>query len=408
MSYPRRTRVTHRGLKQRMQQQSQPKNWGEEKCTFCDTPVAKDGSLTCKCSSKLVYREEPAPPASALRLYYALGNEHESWRDAVVAFDQLPIEDRAHWNEQAAADRKRFQLEKGAYNENLRLDEEILTDKEAEDECECGNGFDDIRVALQRRRCEQRWSRYRRDHHRFNTMVKATDQAVGPGSFHLFLSLPVEIRDQIYTHLFASASNGGGLRQWQLEYETTGPDPELRFTHLHPLDTRVLATSHQTYAESLDALYSNTCFVVDIARSSILPLFVQYPTGTMAPRPTAKIRRWHIQLTLTNLRHMDMILPQVVSLRDVMKQCDRLDEVRFTWLTVPHYWKEIGDLTKQYDGLLELFKEIRGVGRVIFTQRFSDKGACREPFWLDSCSDVQLASEDVREAVKASMEARVC
>ncbi|KAI4178877.1 MAG: hypothetical protein L6R41_008169, partial [Letrouitia leprolyta] len=326
------TYFTPLNWKERMQQ-PQPKIWGEEKCTFCDAPVAKDGSLTCNCSSKLVYREEPAPPASAIRLYYALGTKHESWVDALAAFDHLPAEDRAHWNKQAAADRKRFQQEKRAYNDNLRLDEEILTDKEAEDECECGNGFDDIRVALQRRRCEQRWSRYRRDHPRFNATVKATDQAVGPGTFHRFLDLPVEIRDQIYAHLFDGAGNGGGLRQWQLEYETTGPDPELRFTHLHPLDTRILATCHQIYAESLDALYSNTCFVVDIARSSIPPLFIQHPTGIVAPRPTAKIRRWHVQLTLTNLRHLDMIRPQVVALRDVMKQCDRLDEVRFTWLT---------------------------------------------------------------------------
>ncbi|KAL8941000.1 MAG: hypothetical protein Q9211_002005 [Gyalolechia sp. 1 TL-2023] len=379
--------------------------WGEEKCTFCDALVAKDGSLTCKCSSKLVYREEPAPPASAVRLYHIRENQHRDWSDAVSAFDRLPVEDRTYWNEQAAVDRKRFQLEKGAYNNNLRLDEEILTDKEAGDECDCGNGFDDIRVALQRRRCEQRWSRYRRDHPRFNSTVKATDHALGPGTFYRFLALPTEIRDQIYTHLFQTASNSRGLRQWQLEYETTGPDPELRFTHLHPLDTRIFATSHQIYAESLDALYSTGCFVVDIARSSILPLFIQNPTGTLAPRPTTKIKRWHIQLTLTNLRHKDMVLPQVVALRDVMKQCVRLDEVRFTWLTVPHYWEEIGDLIREYDAMLSLFKDVHGVGKVIYTENFSQQGACREPYWLDSCSSVHLASEDVRNAVKASMEA---
>ncbi|KAL9004423.1 MAG: hypothetical protein Q9188_002761 [Gyalolechia gomerana] len=383
----------------------QHKAWGEENCTWCDAPVAKDGSLTCKCSPKLVYREEPAPPASAVRLYYVRGNQDRNWIQAVSTFDHLPIADRTYWNEQAAADRKRFQLEKGAYNDNLRLDEEILTDEEAEDECDCRNGFDDIRVALQQRRCEQLWSRYRRDHPKFNTTVKATDQAVGPGSFHRFLALPVEIRNQIYSHLFQSASNSRGLRQWQLEYEARVTDPELRFSRLHPLDTRILATSHQTYAESLDALYSTGCFVVDIARSSILPLFVQDPTGTLAPRPTAKIRRWHIQLTLTNLSHKDMILHQVVALRDVMKQCVRLDEVRFTWLTVPHYWKEVGNLVEEYDAMLGLFKDVHGVGEVLYTEKFSEKGACREPYWLDSCSNVHLASEDVRKAVKASMEA---
>ncbi|KAL8721545.1 MAG: hypothetical protein Q9225_001799 [Loekoesia sp. 1 TL-2023] len=386
--------------------QLEHKAWGEEKCTFCNALVNKDGTLSCKCPSKLVYRKEPAPPASAIRLYYIRGTKHDTWSDAVEAFDCLSADDRKYWDEQAAADRKRFEQEKKAYNDILLLDEEIVTDKEAEEECECGNGWNDVRVALQRRRCEQQWSRYRRDHPRFNMTVKAMDHAVGPGSFDRFIDLPVEVRNQIYTYLFRSLSRSSGLRQWQLEFETDGPDPELRFTHLQPLDTRILATNCQIYAESLDILYSTGCFVVDIARASILPLFIQDPTGTSAPRPTAKIRRWHIQVKFNNSKHKDMILPQLVAVRDVMKQCVRLDEVRFTWLAVPEYWwKELQELVREYDAMLELFKGLHGVGEVVYTDKFSEDGPCRESRWLDASDNLHLASEDVRKAVKASMEA---
>lgn len=386
--------------------QLEHKPWGEEKCTFCNALVKKDGTLSCKCPSKLVYRKEPAPPASAIRLYYIRGTNHDTWSDAVNAFDHLSVDDRKYWDEQAAADRKRFEQEKRAYNDTLRLDEEIVTDEEAEEECECGNGWNDTRVALQRRRCEQQWSRYRRDHPRFNMTVKAMDHAIGPGSFHRFTDLPAEVRDQIYAFLFQSASRSNGLRQWQLEFETQGPDPELRFTQLQPLDTRILVSNRQIYGESLDVLYSTSCFVVDIARASTLPLFIQDPTGTAAPRPTAKIRRWHIQIKFNNSKHKDMLLPQLVAVRDVMKQCLCLDEVRFTWLAVPDYWrKEIQDLVCGYDGMLELFKDLHGVGEVLYTEKFSEDEPFREYDWLDASHNIHLASEDVRKAVKASMEA---
>ncbi|KAL8826617.1 MAG: hypothetical protein Q9170_007332 [Blastenia crenularia] len=380
------------------------KKWGEEKCTFCNTPVNERGKLTCKCPLQLVYRKEPAPPTSAVRLYYKRRETVPVWSRAVAAFDRLPVEDRRHWDELAAADRIRFEQEKRAYNDALPLDEDIHTDKEAEEEWDCGNAVNDMRIVLQRRRCEQQWSRYRRDHPMFNATIRAQDHAVGPGTFNRLFDLPAEIRNQIYTHLFQCSSRINGLRQWQLEFETDGPDPELRFTHLQPLDTRVLAANQQIYAESLDILYSTNTFVVDIARASTLPLVIRRPTGTLAPRPTAKIRRWHIQVNFNNTKHKDMILPQIVAVRDIVKQSIRLDEIRFTWFTVPHYWEEIGQLIGEFDAMLELFKELHGVGKVLYTDAFSEDGPCREPNWLDTNSNIQLPSKDVRDAVKASME----
>ncbi|KAL9603896.1 MAG: hypothetical protein Q9219_000834 [cf. Caloplaca sp. 3 TL-2023] len=379
--------------------------WGEERCTFCDVLVSKGGTLSCECPSKLVYRKEPAPPASAIRLYYIRGLHKKTWTGAVDAFESLSPDDRKHWDEQAATDRKRFEREKRAYNETLRLDEDIETDDEAEGECECGNGLDDIRIDLERRRCEQQWSRYRRDHPKFNASVITVDHMASPRTFHRFLDLPREIRDQVYRCLFQSPPRSGGFRQWQLEYETDGPGPELRFTHQQPLDTRILTANRQIYAESLDILYSNSSFVVDVARASTLPLFVQEPTGIMAPRPSAKIRRWHLQVTFFDCKHKQFILDQLAAVLDVMKRCDRLDEVRFTWFTVPHYWSEIGRLIEEYGLMLGSFRVLHNVGKVIFTDSFSDDGPCREQKWLDLNSNIGLPEEDVRKSIKASMEA---
>ena len=382
--------------------------WGEEKCTFCDAPTNKDGTLSCKCPSKLVYRKEPIAPASALRLFYNQDVKYNKWIDGLRAFDSLPAEGRSYWDQQAAADRKRFEQEKREYNDSLQLDEEILTDKEAENECECGNAVNDIRVALERRRCEQLWSRYRHDHHKFDKTITTTDHAVDPGKLHRFMDFPAEIRRHVYACLFQISSKSSGLRQWQLEFESEGIDPGLRFTHLQPLDTRILVINHQIYAEALDILYSSTCFVVDIAASSILPLFIRDSTGVLAPRPTSKIKQWHIQLHFSSSKHKDVIQSQLIAVRDAMKQCTRLDKVRFTWFTVPHYWEEIQELRPEYDAMLNLFRDVRGVGEVIYTARFSKDGPCRELKWLDRCSNISLPSENTRRTVRASMESAPC
>ncbi|KAL8730162.1 MAG: hypothetical protein Q9166_004245 [cf. Caloplaca sp. 2 TL-2023] len=383
--------------------------WGEEKCVFCDEVVDHQGTTTCKCPSRMTYRKEPEAPASAMHLWYhEASHTHTNWHDAIVAFERLPAQDRSIWEERALADRVRYEREKREYNEKLDLDEEILMDKEEEHEMECGNGVAQIREALQQRRCEQQWARYRRDHIRYNQTVKAPDQGIGPGYFHRFMDLPVEIRDQIYNHLFHISDWSEELRHWQLEYESADIDVVLRCTHLQPLDTRILAANRQLYVEALDVLYSSRIFTIDIARASTLPLFVKKATGTSAPRPTSKIRRWHIKLTFTDITHKDAIRSQLKAVRNVMKDCIRLDEVRFTWVGVPYYWSELEGLRKEINSMLGMFKDVRGVGRVIYTESLSEvERTNKVNMFLRSWGDVHLAYEDHRKDVKASMESPV-
>ncbi|KAL8696055.1 MAG: hypothetical protein Q9224_002995, partial [Gallowayella concinna] len=342
--------------------------WGEEKCMFCDELINRDGTTACECLSRVTYRKEPEGPMSATRLFYKQGPSPDSWQDACTFFMNLPIEDRKHWERRASADRSRYECEKKEYNEQLNLDDEILTDKEEEDGMECGNGVAEIRQALQRRRCEQEWSRYRQDHPRFNRpLYTSSHKTSAPDTFHPFLSLPTEIRDQIYTHYFSPSrsSSNNEIRQWHLLYESATHEPELRFTHLHPLDTRLLATTRQIYTEALEILYSSKTFIVDIARASVPPLFIAdaHDDENAPPRPTAKIRKWHIRLTFTDLTHKNSILPQLKLVHDALASCARIDEVRFTWITVPDYWTELPHLREEYDKMLESFGDLRGVGK---------------------------------------------
>lgn len=378
---------------------------GDEVCTFCDTPLDAEGKWNCECSSKLVYRKEPGRPATALRLFHNSRPRPCDWRDSRRAFNDLSDEEYRYWTEESAAAREWFEQEKREYNAHLQLDEEILTDHEALAECECGNGMDYIMLTTQRRRSEQQWSGYRRDHYKFNESVKAPDQAVGPGHFYRFEHLPTEIRNEIYVHLLSgSYGTSRALRQWQLEFESKGNDNELRFTDMQPLDTRILVANREIYNTALAVLYSTRTFIVDVSRASILPLFVQDPTGLSAPRPTSRIKRWHIRLTFTSGVYRNAIMRQLKSVRDVMKQCVRLDEVRFTWISVPPYWAEVPDLVREYDAMLKLFQDIQGVGQVFYTESFSETGPCKQKEWLDERGHLHLASKEVREAVKASME----
>ncbi|KAL8847756.1 MAG: hypothetical protein Q9221_007204 [Calogaya cf. arnoldii] len=378
--------------------------WAEEKCMFCDEIVNHDGTSACTCPSRVTYHKIPEAPISATRLYYEAQHDQNDWRAAISAFEQLPLEERRSWEAKAMADRARFEREKTEYNNNLALDDEVLTDQEAEDKEECGNAVFDIRMALQRRRCEQQWARYRRDHRAFRHRPSNKTAIVGPGTFHRFRDLPTEIRVLIYTHLFDGSGCTKELRQWQLEYESPDIDADLRFTHLQPLDTRILATNRQIYAEALEVLYSSRCFAVDIARATIPPLFIRHPTGVVAPRPTSKMRRWHIRLTFTDVLHKESILPQLKLLHAVMKDCVSIDEVRFSWISVPDYWTEVPSLRREYEGMLELFRDIKNVGEVVFTMAFDEDERKRVDTALDGWNNLHLASEDIRRDVKACME----
>ncbi|KAI4093480.1 MAG: hypothetical protein LQ344_002893 [Seirophora lacunosa] len=349
-----------------------------------------------------VHCTEPRPPITTLRLFHNHRPGHD-WPASRRAFDALPVEDQEYWEEKAALDRKRYEQQKREYNATLDLDEDILTDQEAIDECECGNGVNDIRLATQKQRCEQQWARYRQDHATFKQGYKAPAQATGSGQFCRFMDLPKEIQGQIYGRLFETSPRTRELRQWQLEFEATDCGAELRFTHTQPLDTRILAVSRGVYYAALGTLYSTNYFVVDVSRASTLPLFVRDPTHLSAPRPTSRIKRWHIRLIYTDRADTQTTKRQLIAVRDTMKQCTRLDEVRFTWITVPAYWAELSILTKEYETMLSLFNEVRGVRKVIFTEpseSLENKG------WLDGWDDIHLANKEARESVKASMESQ--
>ncbi|KAL8803824.1 MAG: hypothetical protein Q9182_002956 [Xanthomendoza sp. 2 TL-2023] len=385
--------------------------WGEEKCMFCDQLINRDGTTACACLSRVTYRKEPEGPISATRLYYNQGPSLNSWQDACTSFINLSIEDREHWERKALADRSRYEREKKEYNEQLNLDDEILTDKDEEDGMECGYGVAEIRQALQRRRCEQEWSRYRQDHPRFNrTFDSPHNKTPSPNTFHPFFSLPTEIRDQIYAHCFSPSrsSPNNEIRQWHLLYESANHEPELRFTHLHPLDTRLLAANRQIYTEALEILFSSKTFIVDISRASVPPLFVADASDNVPPRPTAKIRKWHIRLTFTDLSHKDSILPQLKLAHDALASSARIDEVRFTWITVPDYWTELPDLRTAYDDMLRKFSDLRGVGEVVFTEHYERSETDNLSMLLGGWDNVHLASESVRRDVKANMEKNLC
>ena len=334
----------------------------------------------------------PKAPPTPIRLFY----KHERLKAYGKGYSAREYE------EKAAAVRERYEQEKRKYNDTLSLEEDIVTDQEALDECECGNGANDIQVETERLRCEQNWTRYRRDHPKFNQRHQASEHGVDSRCFNRFKDLPMEIKHQIYRHVLCGSRTGHEIRQWQLHYESRGNPFELRFTDLQPLDTRILAASREIYNSALHELYSVNTFIVDISKANATPLFVRHATGIRSPRPTSRIRRWHIRLFYADTRHENSIISQMVAVRDAMKQCVYLEEIRFTWTCGSNSWSE---LFHSYDSMLRKFADVRGVGKVIFTEELSKKELERIDKWLDGWGGVpRLASHDVREAVKASME----
>ncbi|KAL9576073.1 MAG: hypothetical protein Q9212_007409 [Teloschistes hypoglaucus] len=381
---------------------SDPMAWGEERCALCDATVNGNGCLPCDCDPKIIYRKEPGAPVSALGLFSIQGHSDIHWREAIELFNRLSAEDREEWEEKARLDCQRYEKEKTEYNGILRLDDEILTDEEAEKDCECETDLMDMRRERQRRRCEQTWVRYRRGHPAFNKSVMPSAESVGPGNFPRFLELPQEIRDRIYRHYFNDRGICRELRQWQLEYECYKVDRDVVFIDLKPLDTRILAINHQAHAEALDFLYSyrKHCFVVNMSEASILPSFVRHSTGIEAPRPTSRIKQWHIYISFTDLRQVKRMTAQLQQLRNVMEQCNNIERVKFTWVTVPRHWHEVQGLEEPYGEMLEVFKSLRGVGRVEFTEHLENR---KDGRFVRGWDNVRLADSRVNNAVREAM-----
>ncbi|KAL8637704.1 MAG: hypothetical protein Q9228_005054 [Teloschistes exilis] len=347
----------------------EPMAWGEEQCALCNAKVNGNGTSTCNCDPKVTYRKEPSAPLSAPRAFFNDKHGEISWGEAVELFYALSAEDRQQWEGKAELDHQRFEKEKTEYNRDLQLQDEILDHCKADPDSSWGIALVGEWKELRRRQCEQIWARYRRDHPKFNQSIEVLGESVGPGSFSHLLDLPQEIRDRIYQHYFDYPSRSRrGFRQWQLEYEAYNVEPEMAFGHSTPLDTRILAVNHQVHSEALDVLYSHRmhCFVVDISKASVLPIFIRHPTGTQPPRPTLKIKRWLVNITLTNLNQVTRMKSQLQQLCDVMEQCSKIEQITFRRRTAPEYWAETRELKEAYGEMLEIFKSLRGVGSVDF------------------------------------------
>ncbi|KAL9046606.1 MAG: hypothetical protein Q9214_000602 [Letrouitia sp. 1 TL-2023] len=327
------------------------------------------------------------------------------WHDSVEVFRTLSERERTRWNSKAYDEMKRYEQEKEEFNQSLDLDEDIFRDPEFPDAPrQIGNEYIERDEGVQRLRCEQLWSRYRRDHERFNNTIRSPSSTTGPGCFHRFGELPVEIRDRIYEFALQSSRPKMGLRQWRLIYESNdyNPFPLLIYTKLQPLDTRILAANRQVYLEALNILYASNSFVIDVTKETALPNFIARATGLEAPHPTSRIRRWHIKLVFTSVGDRPIISSQLDEIRKVMSHCLILEEVRFSWITVPHYWSELPQLVQEYDAMLESFCTIHGVGQVVFTEKFSGNETNDLP--CNGFDNLELGSDEKRASVKARMQ----
>ena len=316
-------------------------------------------------------------------------------------------EERAYWEAAAAAEKACFEREKREHNDMIPLDEELKTDFKLMMGCECGNPICIDEREIQRRRCEQLWSRYRHDHRGFNEVVKPSENLTGPRQFHPFPRLPREIQDEIYTYIFDGYGEQKVLRQWQLLYESTW-NCHLGFcqlTHLQPLDTRILAVNRQTYQNGLEILYSCKTFVVDVYFTSTLPLFIGQATRGEAPRPSFRIKRWKINISFKSKDEADFIVPQLENIRDVMKDCVRLKEVHFTGISPisVESTQNASNLVGEYNRLLEIFTTLRGVDKVIFTK---PSDAWKHRSFVPKGGNIIRGDKAFLQSVKARMESQ--
>lgn len=120
--------------------------------------------------------------------------------------------------------------------------------------------YDDARLDLvnenKRRLLEQRWNRYRQDHH------KACGGALNPIPAEPFnlLGLPLEIRNKIY-----DITLGRQVAVKQDSTESNGPI-NARINKVRPrngpIDVRIFAVSRQVHAEALEVFYQVNTFAV--------------------------------------------------------------------------------------------------------------------------------------------------
>ncbi|KAJ9637722.1 hypothetical protein H2199_007213 [Coniosporium tulheliwenetii] len=159
------------------------------------------------------------------------------------------------------------------------------------------------------------------------------------------LSLPAELRNQIYTHLLVPCTTHlSALRRLTTQNHLS--DYVLPALDIHPA---ILATCRQAHTEGTGLLYGANTFSAHPALLTQLPFLVKASRPIVCPAVVGRIRRWHVKVRLdTDPRY---------SAEDVRKAFSGAEEVEVdVWQT------QFG----AYDyGNLGLFEEVRGVGRAV-------------------------------------------
>ncbi|KAJ9665675.1 hypothetical protein H2201_004159 [Coniosporium apollinis] len=166
------------------------------------------------------------------------------------------------------------------------------------------------------------------------------DQSASP-----LLSLPAELRNQIYTHLLVPCTTHlSALRRLTTQNHLS--DYVLPALDIHPA---ILATCRQAHTEGTGLLYGANTFSAHPALLTQLPFLVKASRPIVCPAVVGRIRRWHVKVRLdTDPRY---------SAEDVRKAFSGAEEVEVdVWQT------QFGACDY---GNLGLFEEVRGVGRAV-------------------------------------------
>ncbi|EON69487.1 hypothetical protein W97_08747 [Coniosporium apollinis CBS 100218] len=166
------------------------------------------------------------------------------------------------------------------------------------------------------------------------------DQSASP-----LLSLPAELRNQIYTHLLVPCpTHLSALRRWTAQNHLS--DYVLPALDIHPA---ILRTCRQAHTEGTDLLYGANTFSAHPALLTQLPFLVKASRPIVCPAVVGRIRRWHVKVRLdTDPRY---------SAEDVRRAFSDAEEVEVdVWQT------QFGACDYRNLGL---FEGVRGVGKAV-------------------------------------------
>jgi len=172
-----------------------------------------------------------------------------------------------------------------------------------------------------------------------------------------FLSLPGEIRNQIYSYLLIAPP-------------LTGPRQIGDFVKLHP---SILSVCSKTYHEALEYLYAKNTFIAHYSLLSGLPSLRSYFSPIKSADLISKIKRYHIYVRLDCDAHF--------TYEDAKKSLSGLEE-----LTVEAHQTQFGSSDHR---VLQRFEGVRGVTKA--TVEGSTIGFPGYQSWLEK---VMMSPED--------------